>query len=113
VLSDFLELFELLRPLPERTATAHREADFAQPVPFVGAIASATGQEVTTGGWPAALVRTTLLHTKQPALKPYDRVRRVRDGATWRVLAPSADFETPPCARLCLCEVPVERLVRA
>jgi hypothetical protein len=112
VLSDFLEPFELLRPLPGRTASAHRAADFAPPVVFAGAIASATGQEVTTGCLPAALVRTTLLHRKQPPLKPYDRVRRLRDGAEWRVLAPSADFETPPAARLCLSEVPVERLVR-
>jgi len=56
-------------------------------------------------------VTPTLVHEYDVTLTPGDIVRRVHDGALFRVMAASSDFRTPEVAATLYAQVPVERLV--
>jgi hypothetical protein len=71
------------------------------------------GTSVSLAEAPAYLARCTVLHDRALELHTGDRLRRVRDGAIFRVLGNSADHRAPDHAALSLAQVPAERLVSA
>ena len=113
MLSDYMELFEWQRPDPAADS-AGGHCPCPAPLGLVrAAIASSEGREVLSGGLFASHCATVLLHGPEVTLRQGDRMRRLRDGAQWRVLSRSEDMSSPPRAAQRFCQVRVERVVSA
>lgn len=113
MLQDYFENFVLL----ERTQTPDdlggiREA-WSDGVTFRGGITHVVGKETFPAGLLALKTLPMLLHEWDVTLVQDDRVRRVRDGAEFRVIGQSSDMRTPMLSGLAFGQVPVERLVNA
>lgn len=113
MLQDYFEDFILL----ERTQTPDELGGTAEswadgPV-FRGGTTQVVGKEIDPCGLLALKTTPMLLHEWDVTLAQGDRVRRVRDGAEFRVLGQSSDMRTPPMSGFAFYQVPVERLVIA
>lgn len=113
MLQDYFEDFVLL----ERTQTTNdlgaTFAEWKDGTAFRGGITQVVGKEMSPAGLLALKTVPMLLHEWDITLAQDDRVRRVRDGAEFRVAGRSGDMRTPALSSLAFCQVPVERLVSA
>ena len=113
MLSDYFEEFILL----ERTAAdddlGGTDVAWQAGVSFRGGVTQVVGKEIDPCGLLALKTAPMLLHEWDVTLVQGDRVRRLSDGAEFRVAGCSHDMHTPPMAGMAYCQVPVERLVTA
>lgn len=113
MLQDYFEDFVLL----ERTAADDDlggvSETWAEGLRFRGAVTQVVGKEVAPAGLTALKTVPMLLHEWDVTLRQDDRVRRVSDGAEFRVTGRSGDMRTPAISGMAFCQVPVERLVLA
>lgn len=113
MLQDYFEDFILL----ERTQTADdlggTSTTWTDGISFRGGITQVVGKEISPADLLALKTVPMLLHEWDVTLAQDDRVRRVRDGAEYRVTGRSGDMRTPTLSSLAFCQVPVERLVSA
>lgn len=113
MLQDYFEDFILL----ERTQTPDDlggvSFSWTEGMTFRGAVTQVVGKEIDPAGLLALKTIPMLLHEWDVTLFQDDRVRRVRDGAEYRITGQSSDMRTPLLSGLSFCQVPVERLVAA
>ena len=82
-------------------------------VTFRGGVTQVVGKEVDPAGLLALKTIPMLLHEWDVTLVQDDRVRRISDGAEFRIIGHSGDMRTPSISGMAFCQVPVERLVTA
>lgn len=113
MLQDYFEDFILL----ERSRTADdlggTDTTWTEGVVFRGGVTQVMGKEVDPAGLLALKTVPMLLHEWDVTLLQDDRIRRVSDGAEFRIIGQSSDMRTPAISGLAFCQVPVERLVTA
>lgn len=107
----YMEPFVLLVRLSQDDGMGGAMLQWEDGAAFLGGISHAMAKETEAGGLRAAMVQTVLLHEEGVLLTPGCRVRRVADGAVYRVLGSSEDMRAPRGSMLKICQVPVERLV--
>lgn len=113
MLQDYFENFVLL----ERTQTPDDLGGvcetWADGTAFRGGITHVVGKEAAPAGLMSLKTVPMLLHEWDVTLVQGDRIRRVQDGAEFRVIGQSSDMRTPMLSGLAFGQVPVERLVNA
>lgn len=113
MLRDFLEAFTRLRRHAEPDGLGGTFSTYTEGERFEGGVASRDGALTEPGTLQTLVTTQVLVHEPGLDLMPGDRIRRVRDGAEFRVLGHSEDMHTPACACLQYAQTPVERLVNA
>lgn len=111
MITDFYEDFILLGRMDASDGLGGVSADWSEDTGFRGGIAMQPGCEVTSGGLNRYADRPVLVHESGISLNVNDCVRRVSDGARFRVMSCSDAMRTPACAALAYAQVTVERLV--
>lgn len=113
MLQDYFEDFILL----ERTRTDDElggtSVAWAEGITFRGGVTQVVGKEIDPAGLMALKTVPMLLHEWDVTLRQDDRVRRISDGAEFRIIGQSSDMRTPAISGTAFCQVPVERLVTA
>lgn len=111
MIADYWEDFLLLRreDIPDGTGGAAQT--WTEDSFFRGGLARCTTVSVRAGDVPMAQVQRWLTHEPGVHLLPEDRVKRVQDGALWRVLGDSWENKTPARCTQPFAQVKVERLV--
>lgn len=113
MLSDFLEPFVRLVRQDTADGVGGVACAWTEGERFQAGVTAAAGTMNAPGELPTLRTTAMLVHQPGMVLTPDERIRRLRDGATFRVIGHSADMETPPCATVRFAQVPVERLVTA
>lgn len=113
MLQDYFEDFILL----ERTQTADdlggTDTVWTEGITFRGGVTQVVGKEVDPAGLLALKTVPMLLHEWDVTLVQDDHIRRISDGAEFRITGQSGDMRTPAISGMAFCQVPVERLVIA
>ena len=78
---------------------------------FQGGVTYVPGAEITVAGHKALRTVPVLLHEPGVDLRQDEHVRRISDGAIFRLVGNSNDMRTPACASVQFAQVPVERVV--
>lgn len=107
----YMEPFRLLEAHSTDDGMGGACAAWTEGAAFLGAVGHVEAREVQAGGLQAAAVHPSLLHEDTVMLLPGQRIKRMEDGAVYRVLGSSCDMRAPKWTKLHLCQVPVERLV--
>lgn len=113
MLQDYFEDFILLERTQTPDGLGGTEEAWTDSTAFRGGITHVVGKETAPAGLLALKTLPMLLHEWDVTLVQGDCVRRVRDGAEFRVVGQSSDMRTPVLSGLAFCQVPVERLVIA
>lgn len=113
MLQDYFEDFILLAPVRVPDDLGGVSASWREGVPFRGAVTQVVGKETDPCGLLALKTTPMLLHEWDVTLSQDDRIRRISDGAEFRVTGRSGDMRTPAISGMAYCQVPVERLVLA
>lgn len=113
MLTDFFEDFIRLTRLRQPDGPGQVQDVWTDGAPFRGGVTALTGVETTSAGAPALRTVPMLLHESAVSLAQGERIRRVRDGAVFRVCGASDNMRAPCCASMHFSQVPVERLVSA
>ena len=113
MLQDYFEDFVLLERTQTDDALGGASTAWTEGISFRGGVTQVVGKEVDPAGLHALKTVPMLLHEWDVSLAQDDRVRRLRDGAEFRVIGQSDDMRTPLISGLAFCQVPVERLVTA
>lgn len=111
MIEKWFEPFELLLPSSEPDGLGGEKTVFLQDVTFSGALSFTSGSEITAGGQPMLKETPVLLHAYDLTLRPGNYVRRVKNGAMYRVTDHSNNMRAPAFSGLRFAQVPVERLV--
>lgn len=113
MLADHFEDFVLLEPTRQEDGMGGAAESWTDSMRFRGGITAVPGSETSVAGLSALRTSPALLHDWDVTLIQGDRIRRLRDGAEYRVTGQSDDMRTPVIASFAFCQVPVERLVTA
>lgn len=113
MLQDYFEDFTLLERSIAEDSLGGTDETWQTGMVFRGAVTQVVGKEVSPAGLNALKTTPVLLHEWDVTLKQDDRVRRLSDGAEFRITGRSGDMRTPPISGMAFCQVPVERLVLA
>ena len=113
MLRDYFEDFILLEHTCTEDDLGSVSVTWQEGVAFRGGLTHMVGKEVDPCGLMALKTTPMLLHEYDVTLAQGDVIRRVSDGAHFRVAGHSGNMRTPPHAGLAYCQVPVERLVTA
>lgn len=111
MLTDYFEPFALLERTQTPDSLGGTTAKWRDSLIFEGGVTFVPGAETTVAGLRALRTVPVLAHDFDVTLRQDDVVRRLSDGAVFRVAGHSADMRTPACADLRFAQVPVERLV--
>lgn len=76
---------------------------------FQGVVAQTASREASLHGRMIPAAHAALLHELDVTLTPGDRVRRLHDGATYRVTSRTEDLSAPDFSGLRFAQVDVER----
>lgn len=106
-----MEAFALLRREETDDGAGGTAVRYGEECVFRAGVTAAGGALESFAGGAALKTRTALLHDRSVRLRPRMLVKRLRDGAVYRVTGDSADMETPARMRPAFAQVPVE-LVR-
>lgn len=113
MLQDHFEDFILLECTQADNGLGGADVSYTEGFAFRGGVTQVIGKEVDPCGLLALKTVPMLLHEWDVTLRQGDRIRRLRDGAEFRVVGNSGDMRTPPMVGFAFCQVPVERLVTA
>lgn len=113
MLQDYFEDFVLLEPTQTADDLGGTTVTWVDGTPFRGGVTQVVGKEIDPAGLLALKTVPMLLHEWDVTLSQGDCIRRVRDGAVYRVMGQSDDMRTPLVSGMAFCQVPVERLVTA
>ena len=113
MLQDYFEDFIMLVRNQAADDMGGTDESWQEGVTFRGGVTQVVGKEADISGLMALKTVPMLLHEWDVTLVQGDRIRRVRDGAEFRITGNSSDMRTPPAASTTYCQVPVERLVTA
>lgn len=113
MLQDYFEDFILLERTQAADELGGTSAAWTEGVTFRGGVTQVVGKEVDPSGLLALKTTPMLLHEWDVTLVQDDRLRRVSDGAEFRIIGQSSDMRTPAISGMAFCQVPVERLVTA
>ena len=113
MLSDYFEPFALMEREQTPDGLGGTEAVWHDSLIFEGGVTFVPGGETDIAGLRALRTIPVLAHEFDVTLRQGDVVRRVSDGAVYRVAGQSSDMRTPAFADLRFAQVPVERLVTA
>lgn len=113
MLQDYFEDFTLLTCTQSPDGLGGNTIAWAEGITFRGGVTQVVGREIDSAGLLALKTTPVLLHEWDVTLSQGDRIRRLRDGAEYRVAGRSDDMRTPLLAGMAFCQVPVERLVTA
>ena len=111
MLQDYFEDFVLMERLQTEDELGGTDTTWHESIVFRGGVTQVVGKEIDPAGLLALKTSPMLLHEWDITLAQDDRVRRLSDGAEFRVLGRSGDMRTPALAGTSFCQVPVERLV--
>lgn len=113
MLQDYFEEFILLERTQAEDGLGGNDENWAEGIRFRGAVTQVVGKEAAPAGLTALKTVPMLLHEWDVTLSQDDRIRRLSDGAEFRVAGRSGDMRTPAISGMAFCQVPVERLVLA
>lgn len=113
MLQDYFEEFTLLERTQTPNGLGGTSVTWAEGITFRGGMTQVVGKELDSAGLLSLKTVPLLLHEWDVTLTQDDRIRRLRDGAEFRVIGQSDDMHTPLLAGMTFCQVPVERLVTA
>jgi len=113
MLRDYFEDFILLERSQSPDELGGTDVSWKDGIRFRGGVTQVVGKEIDPCGLLALKTSPMLLHEWDVTLQQDDRIRRLSDGAEFRVTGNSSDMRTPPMAGTVYCQVPVERLVAA
>lgn len=113
MLTDYFEPFALLERAQSPDGLGGTEAVWRESLTFQGGVTFVPGSETAIAGLRALRTIPVLAHEYDVTLRQDDLIRRLSDGAMFRVAGCSADMKTPACADLRFAQVPVERVVPA
>jgi len=113
MLQDYFEDFILLERSQADDGLGGFSSGWTEGVTFRGGVTQVVGREVDPTGLLALKTMPMLLHEWDVTLVLDDRVRRLSDGAVFRVTGQSGDMRTPAISGMAYCQVPVERVVTA
>lgn len=113
MLQDYFEPFVLLERSQSPDDLGGMAVTWKESTPFCGGITQVVGKEIDPAGLLALKTIPMLLHEWDISLVQDDRIRRLSDGAEFRIIGQSSDMRTPPLCGTAYCQVPVERLVTA
>lgn len=113
MLRDYFEDFVLLERTQSDDELGGTAEVWQEGVTFLAGVTQVMGKEIDVCGLLAMKATPVLLHEWDVTLVQGDRVRRLRDGAEFRITGHSSDMRTPPMAGTAYCQVPIERLVTA
>lgn len=111
MLTDFFEPFALMERELALDGLGGSVLRWHDSLIFMAGVTFVPGEELTIAGLRALRTVPVLAHDFDVTLRQGDCVRRVSDGAAYRVAGNSADMKTPACADLRFAQVPVERMV--
>ena len=113
MLTDFLEPFLRMRRalIPDGMGGSAQRWEDGDP--FLGGVTFVPGGEVEVAGLTALRVVPVLVHEPGVTLWQDERVRRLSDGAVFRVAGCSDDMRTPGRAGVGFAQVRVEEVVCA
>lgn len=113
MLQDYFEDFVLLERTQSADVLGGTDAAWMEGLAFRGGVTQVVGKEIDPAGLLALKTVPMLLHEWDVTLHQDDRIRRVSDGAEFRIIGHSGDMRTPAISGMAYCQVPVERLVTA
>ena len=113
MLQDYFEDFILLERTQADDELGGTSAAWTEGITFRGGVTHVVGKEIDPAGLLALKTVPMLLHDWDVTLVQDDRVRRISDGAEFRIVGQSSDMRTPAISGMAFCQVPVERLVTA
>lgn len=111
MLTDYFEPFALMERTQTPDSLGGTDAAWRDSLIFTGGVTFVPGGETTVAGLRALRTVPVLAHEYDVTLRQGDVVRRISDGAVYRVAGHSADMRTPAFADLRFAQVPVERVV--
>lgn len=101
----------LLRQVPGPDLLGGPATLWAEVATFTGAVAFVRHERAESGGRTAAVETAWLAHDPALALRPGDRLRRLRDGALFLVRGDAAATTAPAHSSLRFAQTPLERVV--
>lgn len=113
MLQDYFEDFILLVRTQTPDELGGTCESWQEGMPFRGGVTQVVGKAIDPCGLLALKTTPMLLHEWDVTLTQGDRIRRLSDGAEFRISGNSSDMRTPPMSGMFYCQVPVERLVAA
>lgn len=111
MISDYYEDFVLLGRVEKADGLGGMTTAWSEDTGFRGGLTSVSGMEIIPGGVSRLKETPVLCHENGITLHLNDCVKRVRDGARYRVVSDSDEMRTPSCAGFSYAQVRVERLV--
>lgn len=108
MLTDYFEPFALLERDQTPDGLGGTRTVWREGVRFSGGVTFVPGAETTIAGLRALRTIPVLAHDYDVTLRQGDAVRRLSDGAVFRVAGNSGDMRAPACADLRFAQVPVE-----
>lgn len=111
MISDYYEDFVLLGRVEKPDGLGGMTATWSEDTGFRGGLTCVAGVEIMPGGVSRLRETPVLCHESGISLHLNDCVKRVRDGARYRVVSSSDEMRTPSCAGFSFAQVKVERLV--
>lgn len=111
MISDYYEDFVLLGRVEKSDGMGGVTAAWSEDTGFRGGLTSVSGVEIIPGGVSMVKETPVLCHESGVSLHLNDCVKRVRDGARYRVVSDSDEMRTPARAGFSFAQVKVERLV--
>jgi len=112
MIEKWFEPFLLLERKDSSDGMGGRIPAFTDALTFQGVLTYTAGQEVGAAGQQLLAEQPALLHEFDVTLSPGDHIRRVKDGAVYRVAGRSDAQKAPAFSGLRFAQVPVERVVR-
>lgn len=113
MLSDFLEPFCRVKRSSAPNGLGGSVETWEDGEIFRGGVTHVSGAEISVAGHQALRAVPVLAHETTVELKQDEYVRRLSDGAVFRVAGNSADMRAPAVASMQFAQVPVERTVMA
>lgn len=113
MLTDYFEPFALMERTQNPDGLGGTDATWHDSLIFTGGVTFVPGGETNVAGLRALRTIPVLAHDYDVTLCQGDTVRRLSDGAVYRVAGQSSDMRTPAFADLRFAQVPVERVVTA
>lgn len=113
MLIDYLEPFCRIRKASRPNDLGGYVEHWEECETFQGGVTFVPGGEVDVAGLRALRTVPMLVHEGDVSLWQDEYVRRISDGAIYRVTGNSDDMHTPACATMQFAQVPVEKVVAA
>lgn len=108
MLSDFLEPFCRVKRSSAPNGLGSSVETWEDGESFRGGVTHVPGTEISVAGHQALRAVPVLVHEVDAALRQDEYVRRLSDGAVFRVAGNSADMRAPAQASVAFAQVPVE-----